>query len=250
MQTKAHENWGIFKNPFLNNTSYKSFYIATADHESKLKNAKDEELIFPFWERYSPLHEKFVNAYTKWEDAKSELKGATMRVDKKQDELNRAIGMWDVKIQTVFFHDTPEYQTILPYKRNPFQKGGRETRLAALNRLKEALNRYPSLTTVAIEVNTFYQSFLALRDQQQQLNRQLHDASEELRQTREKAADMMYRNLLGLLSVLGVDYKVAGFFDIGLVRKQYNKPIEETDEEDLVLDIQEPIDEGDIIVSE
>lgn len=234
MSKNYHGGWVYFSNPFYVQTqkNYKNFFALSSNHLASLEEAaKTSALIERLVDDYQPLHEAFSEVYVEWQSAKGLLKGLTAQVDKKQETLVKRIGKWDVRLQTVFYQDTPEYQALLPQKRKPFQSGSREQRLQALKVFAKNLARYPQLAALQKEVGSFYQAFVDLREQQQRQQTTITRTAEILKGCHQRAAVQMYRNLGMLIYIYDTGYELASFFKLSLIRKVSSNGDNETEEE-------------------
>lgn len=227
MASQTHSDWSSIQNQFYNATkdSYKKFNVLSTDHLSKLKNGM---AVYPIctslYNRYEPLHTAFTKTINEWQNANNFYQGATAKVDTVQDDLSKQIGIWDVKIMNVYYMDTPEYITLLPNGRAPFQTGGREQRIAAVETLATALANYPLLANVQQIVDAFAIDYKKKRDEQQQLEQSIPIKSKAVSDAHFAASDMMNRNLGLLIDAFGTDYIITSFFELDIVRNinQYN----------------------------
>lgn len=221
MAQQTHSDWSSIQNQFYNSTkdSYKKFNILSSDHLSKLANGMN---LYPIcttlFNRYEPLHTAFTNAIRDWQNANNFYQGATSRVDTIQTDLVRQIGIWDINVMNVYYNDTPEYITLFPNGRAPFQTGGREQRISAVETLADALLSYPALATLQVTVSNFAIDYKKKRDEQQQLEQSIPIKSSAVEAAHFAASDMMNRNLGLLIDTFGTDYLITSFFDLDIVR--------------------------------
>ena len=123
-------------------------------------------------------------------------------------------------MRSVYIEDSPEEKGIFPNKRTPFLKGTYEDRILAVNVLYLKLNTDSNFTTLAPQVQSFYNVLLSARDTQQQQEGTLGLLSD----TREQQRILMATELYGALGALMNKYKatpvsVAQFFDLSLLRE-------------------------------
>lgn len=231
MAVNTHEDWQSIQNQFYNATknSYKKFYILSADHLSKLKNGVNNYPICTILlNRYEPLHLNFTKAMSDWQNANNFYKAATSKVDSIQTDLVKQVGIWEVNVLNVYYLDTPEYITLFPNGRSPFQIGGREQRIMAVETLATALQNYPLLSNLQSTVANFLAMYKDERDKQQQLEQTIPIKSKEIEDTHAAAADMMNRNLALLINEFGTDYLITSFFELDIIRN-----INQNDNEDM-----------------
>lgn len=221
MATNTHQDWASIQNQFYNSTknSYKKFLVLSTDHLSKLKNGVNNyPICISLVQRYEPLHLNFTKAISDWQNANNFYKAATAKVDNIQNDLMKQIGIWEVNVLNVYYLDTPEYITLFPNGRSPFQTGGREQRIMAVETLANALANYPTLSTLQATVAAFANNYKSERDKQQQLEQTIPIKSKEVEDSHAEAADMMNRNLGLLINEFGTDYLITSFFELDIVR--------------------------------
>ena len=221
MASQTHSDWSSIQNQFFNATkdSFKKFNVLSTDHLSKIKNGMTNyPICTTLYNRYEPLHTAFTKAVNEWQNANNFYQGATSKVDLIQDDLVKQIGIWDVKVMNVYYLDTPEYITLFPNGRAPFQSGGREQRIAAVETLAVALSNYPALANVQQIVAAFAADYKNKRDEQQQLEQSIPVQSKAVADAHAAACDMMNRNLGLLIDAFGTDYIITSFFELDIVR--------------------------------
>jgi len=190
--------WSFLQNQFDNSTkeSYVLMLILGSDHLSKLKVQNSDPEIDALYQRTDPLTNHFQRAYTIWKNAIGTRKGATLKVDQMLNELSGLrIKQWDISVQGHYLEGTPDYMAILPNRRGPFQSGGIDERIIAVNGLADRLLNYPALAATQAAVDAFLNQLKAARDDQQGKEQLIAQGSDDLEQARLKLAVMMYGNL-------------------------------------------------------
>ena len=166
----ATSNWYNFRNFFDNVTksSHRRMHVMARDHHDKLKNAAiSEPQIMQLYNEFMPPYFAFIDAYSEYASIKASYRTATMRVTNKFIDLTYKIKEWDIKIQSNYMDDTPEYAGILPNRRLPFQSGSYESRIAELFTLEKNLAKYPVLNVILNDVQNFAADLNNLRTEQQ-----------------------------------------------------------------------------------
>jgi hypothetical protein len=190
--------WNILQNQF-NNSTKESFVLMlnlSNDHIAKLEAQQADADIAALLARTQPLHVDYSKAYTIWKSATAFRKGATLKVDQLLAELSSLkIKQWDVQIQVQYLDGTPEYMTLLPEKRAPFQTGGKDQRINAVEALGLRLANYPALAATQADVDAFRAQLVDARDTQQQKEQLIEQGSDDLEAARIELATMMYGNL-------------------------------------------------------
>ena len=214
--------WHYLDNQFENATdgSFKLMNIMNEDHLSRLQASAGEPTIDDLITRTIPVHNGYSSSYVAWITERAFYKGATNAQETLIDELSaQKIKEWDIQIQNVFLEGTSEYMSILPNRREPFQKGGIDDRITEVESLGERLESYPALTTTEDDVKAFHTQLEAARDAQQQREGAVETKSDLLETARLVIAWMMYRNLGILMDHFGEDVEqIRNYWEIGLFR--------------------------------
>lgn len=219
---RTHNSWSFSNNPFINSKlSKEEWNVLGSDHLSKLENKKgDHPVLEHVYERYKTVYEAYVEQYKNWKLAKQYWQAETLEVENLLEELSsKWIKKWDMQIQLVFDETTPEYVSLLPNKRFPFQKTRRDERIVEVGTLLKSLENYPVLAAVRQEVADFYQKLRSKRDQQQQQEQQVRDSSTKLKQAAEELGVATYRNVGSLITIYAEEPKqLLNFFKLDLIR--------------------------------
>ena len=200
-------------------------YIIGKDHLAKLKEREEEHTtIRQIYDRLLPFFEAFEKAYINWKSAKGYYKGATMRVENLQSELqSQRYAKWSAAVQWLYPKDSPEFAVLFPEGGLPFQKGARDTRIVAVKTLAQQLVDYPQLAHVKDDAQTFYELMESTRFSQQRYEQNIQNASDELHKQRQILVDEFYLNFLDLLKL---NYKerpnVLAFWQVNLLRSKNN----------------------------
>ncbi len=219
---RTHERWSFSNNPFINaKLSYEDWNVLGSDHLSKLENKKDSHpMLEHIYDNYKEVYEVYLSQYKNWKLAKQYWQAETLEVDNLLEELSsKWIKNWDMRIQLVFDDTSPEYTSLLPNKRSPFQRTRRDERIVEVGTLIRSLSNYSSLSDLRQEVTNFYQTFKAKRDHQQKREQAVRDASTSLKQAAEKLGIATYRNVGNLIAIYAEEpNQLLNFFKLDLIR--------------------------------
>lgn len=194
-------NWIHTINPFAvaTRTSKRKMLILISDHSSRLQAGVANPVINSLYNRTAPVKLAFSIKYSAWELANGLWKAETARINAGLKDLSsNKIEDWDIRIQGVFRQGSPDYISLLPNRRIPFQEGTMDDRIAAVNTLGNALGLYPAqpvLVTLKAEVDAYYTDLLDKRNVQQQKEGVTKTASDELEAARMDCAVIMFQNL-------------------------------------------------------
>lgn len=230
--------WKYAENTFevVTRGSFKLMSILITDHKARctlLSNADpmNQTLIDALTDA-TATHAAWTAAYTAWDSCRGEYKGTTQAFYQKLEELSSLkIRQWDAGIQTMFLEGTPEYTTLLPQGREPFQKGALDMRVAAVRTLADRLVSYPVLTILMGQVNAFLTELDTLRASQQLKETEVDTCSAALEVQRVATASQMYRNL-GRFMVLYWQnpVQIEDCFDMNYIRDGAPPPPEDEPE--------------------
>lgn len=107
---------------------------------SPLFRHRAENLLQICFAELSPLSAAFNEAYQSWSTGKGLQKGKTTSLYSQFKLLSsQKIEDWDIAIQQVYKQNTPQYVSLLPNRRKPFQTGSQESRINAVGTLSEAI---------------------------------------------------------------------------------------------------------------
>jgi len=214
--------WHYCSNQILIATekSFKLMLILSVDHNSKLLAESTDPDIAVLKTRNEPVAEAYSDAYVEWISARASYSGATRAFKILLKELSsKRIRDWDIQIQVVYSNDTPEYVSILPKGRNPFQKGSYEHIINNVNALAKSLADYPALAATKTDVENFYAEMLSKRNTQQVKEEGVRLKSEELEKARVESAITMYGNLGILMDKFRYNTEnVKRFFELHLIK--------------------------------
>lgn len=241
MAELANLNWSPLNNQFWNATksSVPTFTTLSTDHASKLTARSSDPVIAGLLSAYIPFHNDYLDKLATYNNKEAFYGSQTKRVEDNDAELIKMVGRWDIQIQATFYNDTPEYMAIFPNGRSSFQGGRRESRLAALKQLSEALANFIELNQVHSAVSSFYDTCIKARDKQQQMEQEVQHVRQLFKEAHEAAAEQMYRNLGMLMYHYGSSPQILQFFQVNLIRTvgSSGSSTAEENEDDSVVDV-------------
>ena len=215
--------WHFTNNQFETATrgSFKRANILNNDHMSRLTAQNADPEIAALVARTITVSQQYSQRYSGWISASGTYKGHTNLVDGMLLYLsNTKIKEWDIQIQAVHLEGTPQYMMILPNRRGPFQEGTKDDRLSAVEALAITLQDYPTLPATQADVVAFGNALRTARDNQQQKEQAVINASSLLEKARHELCTMMYGNL----GVLMDKYRdtpsmIENFWQLDLIRR-------------------------------
>jgi hypothetical protein len=146
-----------------------------------------------------PPVEAYDDAYTAWQSQQGTQKGQTKSLSDLLDSLRgNEIETWDLAIQQVYRQETPQYISLLPHHRAPFQSGRQQDRIAAVAALSLTLEKYPALQTLKVQIDAFYDSLVQANKSQKGSKSTKTGSSTEVETDRLALAAVLY-GVLGLL---------------------------------------------------
>ncbi|HEY4787054.1 MAG TPA: hypothetical protein VIH57_13445 [Bacteroidales bacterium] len=153
------KTWYYLQDPFLIATEHSlltAMGISTY-HDSALFTSKGDPFCLGLYNSYHPLHLAFKASYDVWISQGGSQQGETLNLNQLLHLLAATkIQEWDIKIQSVYPRQTPEYKKLLPNRRKPFQRGGQTERIHAVQALDIAIGTNEKLTALKTDVDTFY----------------------------------------------------------------------------------------------
>jgi hypothetical protein len=218
----AKRPWLFLINTFDVNTAssnVKMLSLATDTH-SKLQAQVSDNAIAAIMASYDPVYQAYRQICSNYDLVAGNREGSTLNFENLiTDNLPIELRKWEGAVRSVYYEDSPQEKAIFPNKRRPFLQGTYEDRLLAVNTLYDKLNTDSNFSTLAPQVQSFYNLVLSARDSQQQEEGTLGLLSN----TREQQRQLMAVEMYGALGALMNKYKatpenVAGFFDLSLLR--------------------------------
>lgn len=189
--------WGPAQN-FIDNATdgnYKHAYDIFDKHDSLLHGGIADADISGMYTYFHVYKTAYVNAYGVWMGIKGTGTSGTANFTAMLDDLSgNKIRAWDVAIQVVYDQKSIKYQALLPNRRNPFQKGSINSRIAAIAGLLNTIGSDASLATLKGQITTFNTALLAARDSQQGNFGAIDSAISALDTARINAAQAMFKN--------------------------------------------------------
>ena len=226
--------WFYLGNPFDNVTknSFTLMNLMATDHHDKLYGkAQTDQQIADIYNNFVSAYDNFKNLFVETVELSGKYQAQTQIVEEKLAELSaKKIRRWDIAIQQFFEDDSPEYKSLLPDFRVPFQNGAYEERIKEVKALWRKLSQFSQLANVEADVKQFAIELETLRTRQQGFEQ----AERELSQNLELARIELSAQMMIVLCRLKIMYiydlkKVETFYDLQYLRR----PTPETEEEKL-----------------
>jgi len=216
------ENWHYLNNSFLivTDRSTKLLMILSPDHCARLQAASSDPDILALYTSFSVIDDELTTKYSLWMTAGAAYSGTTLAFEILMKELSQTkLDEWIPQVQVVFPESTPEYKSIFPKGRAPFNTGSYDIRLKAVKSLGDNLGPYLALAATKTKVDTFYDTLLSARTIQQVKEEDVRLKSEALEVKRVETCVAMYANLGTLMAKFAATpEKVAIYFDLALIQ--------------------------------
>jgi hypothetical protein len=244
METKWHFESNQFETVTANN--YKLAESISKQHINALRNEILVPVIGTMYNNFLPLRSSFETNYILWMSKKAARKSATLKVRNLILEISsKKIEDWDIKIQNIHRQDSEEYMSLMPNRRNPFQKGTYDERITYLKTLAKNLEGNAALSEVYEDINLFIGKIDLARNEKQELDETISKQSTLVDQTRFDCAVMMYSNLGGLMQLFcKTPEAISRFFDLEAIRAKPRKANDEVDEFSLKIETASTIEAG------
>lgn len=217
--------WHYLVNQFLvsTRTSFKKAFSLSNYHNAALlqatKDYPDDADYQMLYDRYNPVHVKFVNTYTAWDSAGGNQQSETLNVTQLLEQMTDQLDEWEPDILKVCKKKTPAYKKIFPDERKPFYRGGIDERIAAVKTLAENMGDNPKLADVKKGVLDYWKSLDEARTAQDGSKMSKGNQSSEVEACRIAAMQIQYADTGFLMNKFYLTpEKVAKFFDLTLLR--------------------------------
>ena len=218
-------NWKYAQNTFLASTDRRRplMLVVGADHTAKLAaqlGSPADPDIQACIDRAQPAFDAFQLTMVTFDVVSGTRKGQTEVLSGLLDELRGPrIKQWDITIQNTFLSGTPQYTQILPDGRGPFQSGGQDARILAVQTLGVALGAFPALAALKTTVETFHASLQSARNTQQGTEGQIATASAAADDARIVLAIAMFANVGRLMEKHAADpSRLGDYFEVSLLQ--------------------------------
>jgi hypothetical protein len=219
--------WHYLDNQFVNigERSFKKALIISNYHDAVLETAAtnpptpDPDMVF-MYNRYHPLHEDLLAAYSDWQSKGGTQEGATLDLDQLLGLMTAKLDNWDARVQVVHAKNTGRYRTIFKDGRTPFRQGGKDARIEAVQSLSKAIGDEAPLATIKTEVDAYYAQLVDARKLQSGAKALTKSMSSGLEEAILAAMKMQYRNLGFLMNKEENPDAIAIFFDTATIRER------------------------------
>lgn len=223
----AQSTWSYLQNPFENvsKRNKKNMYLMATDHFDKLFARSSDATIAALYNYGKPYFDDFKAQYSKTQNVNAIYQMHTLEVQTLLKKLqSKLIRQWDTKIQVVIDKKLPDYLSLLPKGRTPFQTGAIELRINNVKALANQLENYPSLAALRAEIDDFHAQLLQLRSEQQGAEYLVQSNLVTLEKTRADLAQAMHSILAGLIQrYIGNLGVVESFYELKYLRQKVRK---------------------------
>jgi hypothetical protein len=217
------KNWVYASNIILNVTkgSYTLAMQISAYHDSELfAQLGTDPKIDAMYADYHPKHLLYKAAYDEWVAQGGLQKGQTLNLKQlllllssvKADAFERAV-------KDVYDKDSPEFMSLFPYGRKPFQAGKQLDRISAVQALLLAIGTDVSLAALKAVIQTFYTQLDNAYIAQKGSKGKTKTKSTEVELARVEMSEYQFANIGGLIQLyFKTPDLIEPFFDLEGIR--------------------------------
>ena len=154
--------WQYAVNQFLNSTkkNYRKTLILSIAHDGYLRKKTTDFPADPDWAtlygRYHPLHVAYRLAYNNWVSSGGSLSGDTKSVADLLKLIHLKLDQWIALIVPTYNKTTAQFKKLFPQGRTPFEKGGIDVRISAIETLSTSIGTDASLAPAKTLVDAAY----------------------------------------------------------------------------------------------
>ena len=161
--------------------------------DERLFNGKDDADVLTYYDEFNPYFLTFSGYYSVWDSLRSSSPGNTLGVVQLIELLSGTkIKAWDIAIQVIYNNTTPQYKSLLPHHRTPFQSGQVDQRVSSLKNLLIAIGTDASLSTIKTNISLFLTQLNAAIALQHNQLIGINKAIVNLEASIDKAADIAF----------------------------------------------------------
>ena len=247
----ADLSWRYASNQFLRVTERRRPLMLKigADHTARLAarvGSPADADIQTCLDRVQPLFDAFQLAMVTFDVVSGTRKGQTDVLEDLLDELSgERVKRWDVTVQNVYLQGTPQYTQIFPNGRRPFQNGGRDQRILAVQTLAQRLAAFPDFASLQSTVEAFHASLESARNTQQGSEAEISAASDAAESARVALAVAMFANVGRLMEKHAADPdRLGDYFEVALLRTSGSGGTDSDDDPPLDPPTDPPTDPG------
>lgn len=225
----SKRSWLFLINTFEANTrgsNVKMLSLAT-DTRSKLQAQISDPIIANIMLQFDPVFQAYNQIYINYDIVAGVKKGKTLNLENLlKENLLDELRKWEAAVRVVYPEDSVKEVEFFPNKRSPFLRSTYEDRIATVATLQGNLASDSNFTSLANQVQSFYNLLLTARDTQQQNEGNLGLLSS----IRENQRKLLATELFGVYGALINKYRatpetVGKFFDLSLLRDTNDRQI-------------------------
>ncbi len=219
--------WYFLINPFFlksQRRNYKRLDKLSGKHLVALVNAQDNAEIKILYLRTKPLVEEYHSELVQKSTVKGEKSTLVLSFSELLNLLPDKMATWDIKIQNIFLSSTPEWKNIYIMKRSDIYKCSAEQILINIKSFLTRVKKYPDLTAIADEINSFVEQLQNTYDSKDDMYDGLDTTSVSLNKKYDAVCDILYRNLGSLINIFGESPDdIEHYYDLSLIQKNTKK---------------------------
>jgi hypothetical protein len=218
------KTWLFLTNPFLT-AAKKAYSIAlkiSTYHDAQLFAHNSDAFFAGLYASYHPLHLAVSTAYSNWKSQGGTQKGSTLTVNQLLDLLVKSkLNNWEYAILGVYQKGTPGYVALFPQGRTPFNRGTKESRIAAVKQLGTSLTGIAALAATKTDVDAYFAQLNTNRGTQLGNKGTTENKSDALDAAIKTAMIDMFANYGLMINHFKTDPEAMHpFFDLDTIRNQ------------------------------
>lgn len=216
------KTWSFLLNPFLN-AAKKAYTVAlkiSTYHDAQLFAHNSDAFFAGLYASYHPLHLAVSTAYSNWKSQGGTQKGSTLTVNQLLDLLVKSkLNTWEYATMGVYQKGSPGYVALFPQGRTPFNRGTKESRIAAVKQLGTSLTGIAALATTKTDVDAYFAQLNTNRGTQLGNKGTTENKSDTLDAAIKTAMIEMFANYGTMVNRFKIDLSVIEpYFDLDTIR--------------------------------
>jgi hypothetical protein len=214
--------WSYLQNQFESCTdgNYKKGMLINTYLDASLNAAKADAAILVLYNYYHPIYAAYQSAYDAWVAQGGTQKGSTATLTQLLEQSTEKVNAWEYAILGVFAKGSPQYITLFPKGKSPYNKGSQESRMAAFNALNINLTGIAALASTKTAVDAYYNSLIAANTEQKGSKSTTDMVSNTVETERLNMCKGQYYVLGGLMQKYIDDTTTIGnYFDLETIRR-------------------------------
>lgn len=215
--------WIYASNVFLNvtNGSYVLAMKISTYHDSELlAKSIGNPAIVTIYAYYHPIHLVFKARYDEWVAQGGLQKGQTLNLNQLLKLLRTSkIDTFEAMVLMVYEKTSPQFVSLFPQGRKPFQSGKQTDRISAVQALIIAIGDDAALADAKVAIETFYTLLDNANTKQKGSKGSMKDKKDELEIARVNMCIAQYSDLADLMKMYAASpILMEKFFDLASIR--------------------------------